>query len=116
MLLLPQNSDDDMNFGAGRSNVPNRVLSNMTVYMYCPVSGIDLPKTRWVRVDSNGDKTDVVEMPPTITIVKGSYNLTLVIRNFNKEMEGTYRCITTNNAGDDEGDVVLRCKQTNIAQ
>ena len=108
--LPPTSGDGEMNIGAGRPDEPVMVRENVTVRLFCPFSGIDEPTTRWVRVNRDRTTTDVVAMPPNIIIESDPNDVILVIQNFNEDLEGTYRCVTDNNAGDDEGDVVLRCK------
>lgn len=98
-----------MNIGAGRPDEPVRVTENTTVRLFCPFTGLDQPTTRWVRVNRvDRTTTDVVAMPPDILLMTEDNNIILVINEFDEEFEGTFRCVTDNNAGDDEGDVVLR--------
>ena len=101
-----------MNIGAGRPDDPVRIVENVTVRLHCPYSGINEPTTRWLLVASDRTTTEIVDMPPNIMLINDTVNrnLILVINNFREEFEGTYRCDTGNIAGDDEGDVVIRCK------
>ena len=102
----------ERNFGAGRSDDPVTVAGNDTVRLHCPYSGINEPTTRWLLVASDGTTTEIVDMPPDIMLINDivNRNLILVINNFREEFEGTYRCDTGNIAGEDEGDIVIRCK------
>ena len=106
---LPPSTDTGINVGAGRPDEPVRVpRDDVTVRLYCPYTGLDQPTTRWVRVNSNGSTTDVVAMPPDLTLMTSNNNVVLTIRNFDEDRQGTYRCVTDNNAGEDEGDIILR--------
>ncbi len=107
---LPPGSDTELNIGAGRPDEPVEILENVTVRLYCPFTGLDQPTTRWVRVNRDRTTTDVVEMPPGLVLINETNNIILQISSFSEGFEGTYRCVTDNNAGDDDGDVVLRCK------
>ncbi len=107
---LPPSSDSEINIGAGRPDEPVEVMDSVTVRLHCPYTGIDEPTTRWVTVNNDRTTTDVVSMPPNVVIVNENNSIILVIMNFSEELEATYRCVTDNNAGSDDGDVVLRCK------
>ena len=109
---LPPDTPNERNIGAGRPDDPVRIVENVTVRLHCPYSGINEPTTRWLLVASDRTTTEIVDMPPDIMLINDTVNrnLILVINNFREESEGTYRCDTGNIAGDDEGDVVIRCK------
>ena len=112
--LPPPRSSNEIIIGAGRPDEPVEVMENVTVRLFCPFTGLDQPTTRWVRVNRDRTTTDVVAMPPDLVlsteVINGFENRILEIMRFGEGFEGTYRCITDNNAGDDDGDVVLRCK------
>ena len=114
ILLPPPSSDNEMNIGAGRPDRPVEVMENVTVRLYCPFTGFDTPSTRWFRISEDGSRSPVVAMPPNILLVNEILNnistLVLVINKFQRELEGTYECDTENNAGDDDGRVILRCE------
>ena len=107
---IPPSSDTERNIGAGRPDEPVEIMENVTVRLYCPFTGIDEPSTRWVRVNNDRTTTDVVEMLPNVALVNEDNNIILVIMSFTEELEGTYRCVTDNNAGNDGGNVVLECE------
>ena len=112
--LPPPSSDNEKNIGAGRPNQPVEVMKNMTVRLYCPFTGIDTPSTKWSRISEDGSRSPVVAMPPNILLVNeviDNINTSvLIINSFQEELEGTYACNTDNNAGSDEGRVILRCE------
>ena len=109
---LPKPPPDTIIDGAGRPDEALQVMDNMTVILHCPVRGIDMPMTMWyrVRTDRRIVPINTTAEPAFMIDRTDPLNPILTISPFNPSLAGTYRCTTTNIAGDDDGDVVIRCK------
>jgi hypothetical protein len=103
--------------GAGRPDEPVQVRQGMDVTLHCPYSGIDPASTRWffVRPDRFAVPINATGNPAFMVTDNGT-NLILTITSFGRDLQGTYRCGTTNNAGDDSGDVVLQFEREVVTE
>ena len=108
---LPPPGPNEEVIGAGRPDEPNEVTPGKTVRLYCPFTGIDPASTIWLRVRPDGFTAQIDTSLPAFSISNDSNVSVLTISPFTREFEGTYRCTTTNIAGDDAGDVVLQGKK-----
>ena len=108
--LPPPDISGSIPGGAGRGPVDAPVGGNVT--LFCPTTGVDLPRTRW---EING--MIVVNDPPRVTLtnrtVNGESCLTLTITNISAADQVTYTCVTMNAAGTDRATVVVRGKLNN---
>ncbi|XP_003389282.1 PREDICTED: hemicentin-1-like [Amphimedon queenslandica] len=105
---LPPPGPNEEVIGAGRPDEPNEVTPGRTVRLFCPFTGIDPANTTWLRVRPDGFTTEIDTSLPAFSINNTGNVSVLIISPFTREFEGTYRCTTTNIAGDDAGDVVLQ--------
>ena len=112
--LLPPTSPTKIVAGAGRTNQSISVRNGNTIELHCPYSGTEKPSTTWYRVGPSGVLMSVNSSIPDVTIIDASNDLILTFSSFTPSLAGTYRCVTTNNAGDDEGNVILKSKFYNI--
>lgn len=102
---------DEVIDGAGRPDEPLRIPNNRTVILHCPYTGVDPALTDWFLVRSDGAEILInASLNPAFSVSDNGSNVILTISPFTPDLAGTYRCSTTNNAGDDDGDIVLQCK------
>jgi hypothetical protein len=101
---LPPSTPTRLVIGVNRTVVPP-IMSGVRVELHCPYSGVETPQAQWFKV---------MDSLPTPIVPGGGYmlvpssnNLILVIDSFSSSFNGTYRCVVSNNAGDDQGDTVL---------
>ena len=107
-LSLPIPGPNEEVIGAGRPDEPKEIVPGKTVRLYCPFIGIDPANTTWLKVRPDGFTTIINTSHPAFSINNTGNVSILTISPFTKEHESTYRCTTTNIAGNDEGDVVLQ--------
>lgn len=93
--------------GAGRNTTNFEIATGRTVMLRCPTSGIEAPQTTWFRL--NGTQlVPVSNSDLGVTVVNFMNDLILSIASYNDSFAGLYRCVTSNNAGDDTGDITLQ--------
>ena len=110
-IPLPRPLVNEVIDGAGRPDDPLKVVNNETVILHCPYSGIDPANTDWYLVRSDHVAILInASANPAYTVTDNESNVILTISPFTRDLAGTYRCFTTNNAGNDTGDVILQCK------
>ena len=95
---------------AGRTNQSISVRNGNTIELHCLNLGTEKPSTTWYKEGSLGVLVPINSSTPGVTISDISNDLILTFSTFVPSLMGTYRCITVNNAGDDEGIVILGSK------
>uniref|UniRef100_A0A1X7U7C0 Ig-like domain-containing protein n=1 Tax=Amphimedon queenslandica TaxID=400682 RepID=A0A1X7U7C0_AMPQE len=105
---LPTPGPNEVVIGAGRSEEPNNVTFGRSVKLFCPFTGIGQADATWLRVQPDGFTAEINTSLAVFSMNNTGNMSVLTISPFTEEFEGTYRCITTNIAGDDAGDVVLQ--------
>ena len=87
------------------------ITDGITVKLHCCVTGIEDPVTTWYKIADDGTHIPINTSDPDITInTDDPLNPILCISPFSSRHAGKYRYNTTNNAGDDSGDVDIKCK------
>ena len=107
---LPPTTPTKIVAGAGRTNQSISVINGNTIELHCPYLGTEKPSTTWYRVGPSGVLVSINSSTPGVTISDISNDLILTFSSFAPSLVGTYRCVTTNNAGDDEGNIILGSK------
>ena len=95
---------------AGRTNQSISVRNGNTIELHCPYLGTEKPSTTWYKEGSLGVFVPINSSTPGVTISDISNGLILTFSTFVPSLMGTYRCITINNAGDDERIFILGSK------
>ena len=104
---LPPTTPTKIVAAAGRTNQSISVRNGNTIELHCPYLGTEKPSTTWYKEGSLGVFVPINSSTPGVTISDISNDLILTFSTFVPSLLGTYRCITINNAGDDEGIVIL---------
>lgn len=116
-MPLPDGPPGTTVIGAGRPVDPVMILRGRRVRLICPTTGLELPETFWQRRVGN-NVTRVIENSPKIElrvdIGRGMSTVTLAIRDFQREDEGEYICITRNSGGTDQADVTLELETSKL--
>ena len=107
---LPNPSDNEIIQGAGRTKQPVYGNKNNIISLHCNYRSRTEANTQWFHVFLNGTQVPVDTNDPAINITDDGMNSILTIFPFSQRFAGTYRCNTSNEAGSDTGDVIVKCE------